>query len=67
MDKNEFDERVLENDYPIYGNYLYVADGCVYQSDYHDITVAELKRREGFKEVRNCNISARHKAGMAAA
>ena len=49
------DERILEDDYPIYGDYLYLADGRVYRSDWHDVTVAELKRREGFKEVRNCS------------
>jgi hypothetical protein len=54
------DEPILEDDYPIYGNYLYVADGKVYQSDWHGITVRELKRREGFTEVRRCNIFARY-------
>ena len=55
-------ENVLDDDYPIYGNYLYVADGKVYVSDWHDITVGELKRRERFKEVRRCNIFARKEA-----
>ena len=49
------DETVLEDDYPIYGDYYYLADGKVYRSDWHDVTVAELKRREGFKEIRRCN------------
>lgn len=49
------DETVLPDDYPIYGDYVYLADGKVYRSDYHDITAAELKRREGFKELRRCN------------
>jgi hypothetical protein len=48
-------ETVLPDDYPIYGDYFYLADGKVYRSDHHDITVAELKRREGFKEVRRCD------------
>lgn len=52
-------EDILPDDYPIYGNYFYVADGKVYRSDWHDITVRELKRREGFKDVRRCNIVAR--------
>jgi len=56
------DERVLEDDYPVYGDYLYVADGRVYRSDWHGITVGQLKRREKFKEVRRCNISARKAA-----
>jgi hypothetical protein len=56
-------EDVLPDEYPIYGNYWYVVDGGdLYQSDHHDITVKELKRREGFKEVRRCNIVARQKA-----
>lgn len=49
------DERVLPDDYPIYGDYFYLADGKVYRSDWHGVTVAELKTREGFKEVRRCN------------
>lgn len=48
-------ERVLEDDYPIYGDYFYLADGKVYRSDYHGITVRQLKGREKFKEVRSCN------------
>lgn len=59
-------EDVLEDTYPIYGHYMYVADGEPYCSDYHGITVRELKRREGFKEVRRCNIYAR-KAALEAA
>lgn len=35
------------------GGYLYVADGKVYVSDWGG-TVGELKKREGFKEVRRC-------------
>lgn len=49
------DEKVLEDDYPVYGDYYYLADGRVYRSDHHGITVAELKRREHFQEVRSCN------------
>lgn len=52
-------EDVLPDDYPIYGDYLYVVDGKPYRSDYHGITVHELKRREKFTEVRRCNIAAR--------
>jgi hypothetical protein len=48
-------ETVLPDDYPIYVDYIYLADGKVYRSDYHEITVAELKRREGFREVRRCD------------
>jgi len=60
---NEFpNEEVLPDDYPIYGDYIYVADGKVYRSDWHGVTVAHLKRHEGFKEVRRCNIYARKAA-----
>lgn len=59
-------EDILPDDYPVYGNYLYVADGKVIMSDWHGITVAQLKAEEGFREVRRCNISAR-KAAMEAA
>ena len=60
------DERLLPDDYPIYGDYLYVADGKLYRSDWHGITVRQLKGREGFKEVRRCNIAARRQALEAA-
>ena len=49
------DETVLPDDYPIYGDYFYLADGKVYRSDWHGITAAELKKREGFKDLRRCN------------
>lgn len=63
MTKFEFDnENVLPDDYPIYGDYLYVCDGQVYRSDWHDITVRQLKRHEKFTEVRRCNITARQDA-----
>lgn len=57
MTNSEFlaSERVLEDDYPIYGDYFYLADGKVYRSDWHGVTVADLKRKEGFKEVRSCD------------
>jgi hypothetical protein len=58
MDK-ELNEPVLPDDYPIYGDYLYVADGQVYRSDWSGITVRELKRYEKFSEVRRCDMVAR--------
>lgn len=58
-------EEILADDYPVYGDYLYVVDGKPYRSDWHGITVRELKRREGFKEVRRCNIYARKEAAIA--
>lgn len=48
-------ETVLPDDYPIYGDYFYLADGKVYRSDWHDVSVAELKKREKFSEVRRCD------------
>jgi hypothetical protein len=56
-------EPVLADDYPIYGDYLYVADGRVIRSDWHGITAAELKRREKIAELRRCDIVGRRKAG----
>ena len=55
MDTPFPDETVLPDDHPVYGGYFYLADGKVYRSRWHDVTVAELKHREGFKEVRRCN------------
>ena len=49
------DEKVLPEDYPVYGDYFYLADGKVYRSDWHNITVGKLMACEGFKEVRRCN------------
>lgn len=53
------DETVLEDDYPIYADYLYVADGKVIRSDWHGVTARELRIRLGAKELRRCNIAAR--------
>lgn len=57
-------EYVLPDDYPIYGGYLYVADGKIIMSDYHGVTAAELKARIGATELRRCNISARQAIGL---
>ena len=59
-------ENELSDDYPIYGNYLYVCDGKVYMSNWHGITVAALKQKESFKQVCRCNIAARRQAAKAA-
>lgn len=56
----ELNEPVLPDDYPIYAGYLYLADGKVITSDWHEITVALLKRRLGAKEIRRCDIVGRH-------
>lgn len=55
-------EDILPDDYPIYGDYLYVADGKVIRSDWHGITARELCARLGASELRRCNIAARRAA-----
>jgi hypothetical protein len=52
-------ERILPDDYPVYGMYAYVVDGRPYQSDFHDITVGELRRRLKATEVRNYSFGER--------
>lgn len=59
MTARELDEPILEDDYPVYADYLYVADGRVIRSDWHDVTVARLKRELGAKEIRRFDISGR--------
>ena len=53
-------ERVLEDDYPIYGGYLYIVDERVIVSDYHEITVKKFKQLMNAKEIRNCNMGERN-------
>lgn len=55
-------EPELADDYPIYADYLYVADGRVYRSGWHGITARQLKGREGFKTLRRCDIEGRRSA-----
>lgn len=62
MSKQELNEPELPDDYPVYGDYMYVTDGKLYRSDHHGITVAQLKRREGFKTVCRCDIFGRQDA-----
>lgn len=57
--ENKLDEPILPDDYPVYGDYFYVADGKPIRSNWHDITVRQLKNREGYKEVRRCDIYGR--------
>jgi hypothetical protein len=52
-------EPVLADDYPIYADYAYVADGEMIVSDYHCITVREFKFRIGAKEIRRCDLMGR--------
>lgn len=55
-------ENVLPDDYPIYGDFLYVVDGKPYRSDWHGITARQLRDKLGAKEIRRCNINARRQA-----
>ena len=55
----KLNEPVLPDDYPIYADYLYVADGNVVRSDWHDVTAREFKAREGVKELRRCDMAGR--------
>ena len=60
-------EHELPDDYPIYGDYLYVCDGTVIRSDLMSGTIAELKRylRENdkieAKVITSCDIFGRQK------
>lgn len=58
---SKFDERELPNDYPVYWDYLYVADGKVIRSDIQG-TVAELKRDVGAQVITSCDIEGRRAA-----
>ena len=55
----DLNEPVLPDDYPIYGDYLYVADGKVVRSDWHGITAREFKAHIGAKELRRCDLIGR--------
>ena len=52
-------ENVLPDDYPVYWDYLYVADGKVIRSDIRG-TVKELKHDLNAAEIRNCKIVERN-------
>jgi len=60
-------EKVLEDNYPVYGNYLYVCDGKVIKCDIVTGTVADLKKdlmdyyKLSAKEIRSCDIANRKK------
>lgn len=55
----ELNEPVLPDDYPVYGGYLYVADGKVIVSDLHGTDVRHLKHHLKAKEIRRCDIYGR--------
>lgn len=59
-----YKERELEDAYPIYPGYLYIADGEVYEGPFslekgRQLTVGDIKKREGFVSFKNCDIVAR--------
>lgn len=53
----ELDESILPDDYPVYGDYFYVADGKVIRSNIvgrvrdlkHTLQVAEIRRCDAVK------------------
>lgn len=63
----ELNEALLPDDYPIYGDYLYVCDGKVIRCDLMSGTVRDLKRnlishyKLEAKEIKNCDIVGRQK------
>ncbi len=57
--ERELNEPILEDDYPVYADYLYVADGKVIRSDWHGVNVRRLKHELGAKEIRRCDIAGR--------
>src|SRR5687768_7521016 len=50
MDAKPLNEPILEDDYPVYGDYLYVADGRVVRSDIFG-NVRRLKHDLGATEI----------------
>jgi hypothetical protein len=51
-------EPVLEDNYPVYASYWYVADGKPCRSDIQG-TIGQLKRVWKVSEIRRCNVVAR--------
>lgn len=62
----ELNEPILPDDYPVYADYLYVADGIPIRSDWHGITVAQFKRHIHADEIRRCDIAGRQSAATEA-
>lgn len=57
----QLNEPELPDDYPIYGDYWYVADGKPIRSDWHGITAKRLKAELGVKVLCRCDILGRRK------
>lgn len=53
-----YKERVLEDDYPVYYGYAYVADGTPISSPIQG-TVKELKTRYKITELKSCDLVGR--------
>jgi hypothetical protein len=52
-------EPVLPDDYPVFPDYYYLFDGRPGRSFYPAITVKQLKRYSGAREIRRCDAVAR--------
>ena len=60
MTENSKRERELQDDYPIFPGYLYVADGNVVRYMGVDATTAgRLRASDGIGSLTNCDIAAR--------
>ncbi len=59
MKNQVLDEEILPDDYPVYADYWYVVDGKPVRSDWHDITVRQLKHYLKASEIRRCDIVGR--------
>lgn len=57
--EDDLNEPILPDDYPIYADYLYVADGKVVRSDFHGVTAKRFKMYLGASELRRCDIYGR--------
>jgi len=55
---SDLNEPILDDDYPVYGDYLYIADGKVIRSDVFG-TVRDLKRDLKATEIRRCDMGGR--------
>lgn len=67
MEAIQLNENLLPDDYPVYGDYLYVCDGKVIRCDLISGTIVDLKRdlRNHYKleakVITNCDIDGRQK------
>lgn len=54
-----YNERELEDDYPIYAGYIYVADGEPMRSTI-ETTAKRLKELNNLKSLKNCDMAGRN-------